>query len=380
MKKWKKLLIVVQLLSLVLLSGCWSRRELEERIAVISVGIDAVKENGKKVYKVSIQIPIPVQIAGGGGGGGGGGDAVKVVSAQGETVAKAFSDIQKKLNQVLFMGHTRIIAISEEVAEDGVLDIVDGFRRDPAIRRLLWFLIVEGKAEDLLNSKPKIEQIPTVYIMSLIQNGARTGAIPDVTLGDFFVSISNKSLQPMANRMKLQEDDVYWSGLSLFDHGKMVGNLTDEESWILVQLRDEQQGGHFQVFTGNEENKENIVVSPTQVETKTKLEVKDGKVKAHYHVYMQANILEKNMPEHLDNVKTLAKLRKLAEKHLEHEAEQLINSLQTKQKVDVLRLGSKVKAFHYKEWEKMDWKQAFQDAEITVSYEVQFRRTGMQLN
>jgi spore germination protein KC len=132
------------------------------------------------------------------------------------SVANAFSNAQKRLNQQLFMGYTRVIAISEEIAREGVKEIIDGFRRDPALRRLLWFLVVDGKAVDLLRSDPKLEQIPMVYIMSLIENGVDTENIPDVTLGRFYVMLTNASLQPILNYVRAGKEDISWTGIALF--------------------------------------------------------------------------------------------------------------------------------------------------------------------
>ncbi|MFO7291060.1 MAG: Ger(x)C family spore germination protein, partial [Bacillota bacterium] len=51
-----------------LLTGCWDRREIEQRSFVFAMAID---EHPKGV-EVSVQIPIPIMIVGSGGGVGGG--------------------------------------------------------------------------------------------------------------------------------------------------------------------------------------------------------------------------------------------------------------------------------------------------------------------
>jgi hypothetical protein len=78
--------------------------------------------------------------------------------------------------------------------------------------------------------------------------------------------------------------------------------------------------------------------------------------------------------------KNIDQLAKATERGLEKEAQNLIDLLQNKYKVDAIKLGSKVKAYHFKEWQKLDWKEEFPNTDITVSYRVEFRRTGMQMN
>jgi spore germination protein KC len=61
--------IILLILMIILLSctGCWDRRELEERIAVVSISIDRAEpsDEGQRMFLVSIQSPIPLKIAGG---------------------------------------------------------------------------------------------------------------------------------------------------------------------------------------------------------------------------------------------------------------------------------------------------------------------------
>ena len=55
------------LISPLVLSGCWDRREINDVAFVLASSID--KEND--LYRVSILIPLPGNMGGGGGGGGG---------------------------------------------------------------------------------------------------------------------------------------------------------------------------------------------------------------------------------------------------------------------------------------------------------------------
>lgn len=116
-KHWCR--FAVLLVFITMLTGCWDRRELEERTSVLAVAVDIV-EGREDLYKMTVQIPIPIKIAGSSGqGGGGNSDAVKIMSVTGRTVTDAANNLQLRLNQKLFLGHTRVLAISEEVAKEG---------------------------------------------------------------------------------------------------------------------------------------------------------------------------------------------------------------------------------------------------------------------
>lgn len=378
-------LCIVSTLFLTIASGCWDRRELEERNSVVGIAIDTERgEDGRKMYKVTMQIPIPLKIAGGaeGGGGGGGINSVRVISSTGFSVADAVTNLQKRLNQQVFLGHTRVLALGEDVAQEGVRDILDVFRRDPALRRLLWFLIVEGKASDILEVDAQLEQIPVMYILTMFDNGTKMEQIPDVTLGKYFIAQTNRTMQPILNYVKAGTNNVSWTGVTLFQEDKLVGKLNSKQSWILTQLRYQLKGGDFLIFLnaeqGTESNK-HITLRPKQIRTKLKSKVLNGQVYAHYDVYLQVDLLEEaNEGEILKSTK-LDEIGKKAELYFEDEAKKVIDLLQNKYKIDSLNLGQQIKAYHYSEWKNMNWKEEFPKANIDVNYRVKIRRIGMKL-
>lgn len=385
MKKQRFLLAIVSLLLILpVLSGCWDRRELDERIAVIGISIDqeTTSDEEQPKYLLSVQVPIPLRIAGAGGGAGGEGggqESVKVISTTGYSVFDAFTNLQKSLNQKFFLGQTRVIAISKEVAQAGVKDIIDGFRRDPSVRRLLWFLVVEGKAADMLHSDPKLETIPIDYIISLIQNGAKMGEIPDISLGEFYISISHSGLQPMLNYVRSSKEDISWIGLALFDDDKMIASLDADESWTLMQLRGDKPGGSVFIPVEYEDTKGKMMIEPKNLNTKTIINIKEDEIDVRYKLHLQANIIEKDFDLDLSKSINLAEVSHIAEEVLEEKARKLIAKLQHDYKVDALGLGGKIKAYHYDDWINMDWKELFPQANISVTYHVEFRRVGMEL-
>lgn len=377
----KRFLLVICAFS-ILFAGCWDRRELEERISVVAIGIDRVK--GKKtLYKISVQIPIPIKIAGSGGQGGGSSEsAVKVVSVTGLTVTDAVNKLQERLNQRIFLGHTRILAISEEVARGGLEGILDAFRRDPTIRRLLWPVVVKGEAESLLIANPKLVQIPVVYIMDLIESGAKTGIIPDQTLGDYFIQDSNVAMQPYLNYVTATKDEVAWKGIAVFRKNKMVGVLDEIQSWVLLQLRLEERGGDV-VIPMPKPHKGFVTFRTHFVRTRLKIEqkggVRGGHV-AHYFCKLQGDIIETTSPPQFKENILIPEMQKIVEKEMEKRAAKLVRQAQEAFRSDILQLGLTLKAHHYRDyWEKHNFERDFPELQIKVTYDVRIRRLGMEM-
>lgn len=362
-------------LSSALLTGCWDQREIEERTSVVAIGIDLEREE-PRLLRVSVQIPIPIKIAGSGGGAGGGGDPVKIKSATGRTTIEAFSALQTELNQKLFYGHTRIIAIGEEMARSGLDDVMDAFRRDPQIRRLLWPLVVKGKAIDLLHAKPELEQIPTVFIMSMIENGASAGTIPDMNLGKFYISLSSTAEQPYLNYMEAF-DTVKWDGIALFKEDRMISSLNEEQTWNFLRIRERADGGAI-VFPYGDGHDQMVSFTVESISVEEAYGEENGRVKASYTVVVEGDLVGKTFRTDFSNQSEIRKLERTAEEYLETKGKELVETLQ-RIDADTLGVGIKLKAYHPNIWEEVDDTEYFKNADIRIHYDVNLRRTGMEM-
>ncbi|MGD8190133.1 Ger(x)C family spore germination protein [Brevibacillus ginsengisoli] len=365
-----------------ILAGCWDRRELEERTSLLAIAIDMSEEN-PKLYKITVQIPIPTKIAGSGGTGGGkGGDTVRVMSSTGKTVIDAANNLQNRLNQRIFLGHTRVVAVSEDVARKGLTDIIDGFRRNPQMRRLLWPIVVKGKASHLLEIQPKISQIPIAYVMDMIESGSKLQIIPDQTLGNFYIQSSSSRLEPFLNYMEATKNDVAWKGIAVFKGDKLVGVLPDTLSWVLLQLSEKKRGGNIVVPIQGKKG-EYLAFHPKVVKTKVNVEHTPnarGGHKVSYLCKLQGDIMETTYHTNLKDEDLIPIYQKLIKEELDRRAKSLLIKLQKEYKTDVLKLGSIMHAYHYQDyWVNHHWNEDFPKMEVSVVYDVRIRRLGMEM-
>jgi len=372
-------LILITLLVL-LLSGCWDRREIEERTSVFAIGIDRMSEQ-PELLEVSVQIPIPIRISGSSGSGGSedGQQTVKVERAAGRTVLEAMQNLQKKVNQQLFFGHTRVIAISEEAASMGVSTLFDSFRRDPQMRRLLWPIVVKGHAVDVLRINPNLEQIPTVYVMTMLENGAKTGTTTGMNLGLFFIKLTSQSRQPYLNYFQVRNGKLNWGGLALFHGDRMVGTLNDKETWALLRMAEKKNGGNISIPYRGDSSKL-VTLNTVFASRKEKISYQNGIVEARIHMELESNVLEKTFSSNLFNAEEIAQIEQDSEAYLNETTNAVIQKLQHTYKTDVIGVGSRIRAYHPATWKQLSWESAFPLADIKVSFKVKIRNTGIETN
>ena len=131
---------------LLFLTGCWDRAELSEVSIVTGVAVD----NGKtKKYRLTIETTeareMNYQTATGMA-------PSFVYSLEGNSVGEIAHKFNISNATRLVYSHMRLLAISEEVAQNGLMDFMDFFDRNREMRDDFRIVIVRGRdAGDLLN-------------------------------------------------------------------------------------------------------------------------------------------------------------------------------------------------------------------------------------
>lgn len=362
-------LLIVSLL----LTGCWDRRELDERSLITAVALDTAPEG----YKLSFMIPIPIKIAGSGGGGTGEGgqDVVQIFSSTGTTISEAFGKIRREVNQEPFFGYTVLLLLGEDVLQTGIEKDLDVFRRYPQMRRRLIPAVVKGRADEVLHANPKLEQIPSNYIYLLLDNGISQGWMADVTLGDLFANLSDPSRNGVVNMLDIKNDVVRWIGLAVLKGDRMVGRLSDVESVPAIQLRDQKAGNFIEVPCPG--GKGSFVFRALRVNPKVKIDNKE-KIRIKSTVHVIGEIIENGCKNNLSDQKELVKFSSSVKKLYEQVARNLLHKMQKELKSDIFFYGERIRALHPQLWREIDWKTTFPKVKVEVEYQVEIRRYGME--
>ncbi|GAA3334281.1 hypothetical protein GCM10020331_101630 [Ectobacillus funiculus] len=122
MKKILTLLIVI----IPVLTGCWSRHEVNDVAIVLGVALDKAK-NGNLL--LSLQIAVP-KASGGANGSAQGSDHTKINhdGFRKRTIhPRSLSNYSGEKSRGRFFAHDRVIIVGEELARDGVSPILDFF-------------------------------------------------------------------------------------------------------------------------------------------------------------------------------------------------------------------------------------------------------------
>lgn len=365
-------LIMILVLSL-LVSGCWDRKEIENRELAIAMAVDKAKQG----IEVSIQVPIIGNIAGSGeSAGGAGGKSTQVFHQQGETLADALTKINGKMDKSLFLGHLSLVFLGEEQARIGIKNILDVMRRDTYIQRRLYPVVAKGKGRRLLEDGTDMEQLKAMFVKNMLETGEKAQATIPFRLHDLLVTLSTPTRKvPILNYIGVVDGKYQWLGLAVFNEDRMIGTLSPEEAIPLLQIREQKVGqrilikcpvgnGSYQFYPLNMRRKIQVTKEP----------------RIQVLVEIEGRLTEKTCLEQGKENRQKRQLEQQIQQIYQQRANRLIQKAQKDWKLDIFEFGRYIHAYHNSLYQAINWEKTFRKIPIDVSYHVYIRREGTSLN
>ncbi|WP_246941818.1 Ger(x)C family spore germination protein [Bacillus pinisoli] len=379
--------IIVILLSM---TGCWDRVELNDVSIVTGIAIDKGEE---QKYKLTIELINAAENAKQQAQG----FAPSITySQEGNSLSELANKMNVGMTRKMIYSHTRIVVLTKEIAEEGLLDFIDYLERSGEFRNDFNILIYEGEsaAEALKityplqkNSSLKVNrQIETFY-----QNW---GGDPDIRLTDFITALSSKGREPVLATIRVKGDPekgktvenmqtveqdalIEVSGLAIFRDDKYVGTLgvIDARNYLWLEGLEStsltvpcQEEGKF------------IGVRVRRSSSSIESSMKNGK--PYFKVTMKAEgkIEATQCIENLEKINTYQDFEEATEKFVKDDVTRTIQLLQEKYESDVFGFGEALERQHYDDFQKLkgDWDHYFAEATIDVDVDIHIRRSGIR--
>ncbi|MBP2653684.1 MAG: gerAC [Firmicutes bacterium] len=375
-----------------MVTGCWDRKEIENRGFVLGGAIDKVitpapkgeydlphvtQEAGERKYKVTVEMP---RFKKGEENVTGGKENHYIFSGEGESMFQIVRAIGAKTYFSPFFEDLQVLIFSEAVAREGIKDLLDFGLRNPTMRRGVKVFVTPGRAEDILKGKMQVAEINSIFIAKTSQNVKMTPRFATVTsLGEVAQAIRAKRSFGVAE-IVMENGDVKLTKGAIFNaEGKMVGEL---DEWEIVGgkiIRRVLKEGAFSI--PNPANPEKLAV----------FEVVEPRIKVNSHVDGDKLwfTLEAELAGHLgENTETEQKaldpvFLMAVERAMADEFTRMVQVAYHKHqelRADALGLGSLVYRQHPEYWNmvKDRWdEEVFPQTPIDVNIKVIIRRPGM---
>ncbi|MDQ0114492.1 Ger(x)C family spore germination protein [Paenibacillus harenae] len=362
---------------LIILPGCWNKRELDQSGFAMAIAIDQGKN---KQIELTTQMYRPTAGQKGGGGGGPSGDTANLlIKTSDDSIFEAIRDIPIHLGRKASWSHMRVILIGEKLARStDIGKLIDFFYRDHEPRHTISIMIAKGRADKILEVKPAIEQTIGQQLLLTKQVTYQSAAKSmDTTLLKFALQMNsphNDSSITYIYKDKKEKDELNAAGLALIKKGKMINILPPKKVEGLVMLRDEFKFGVIEIPCPDKAQTESIEVVSLSTKIKTKLA--GDKVHILVKTSVEGIIGELKCTEIKTRKDEEAFTRK-AEEEIKKQMLSTIRFLQ-KNKTDIIGIGNTIARWHPKQWKGMkeNWDSQFAEVPFDIQVELQLLTTG----
>ncbi|MGO4500332.1 Ger(x)C family spore germination protein [Paenibacillus sp. 2RAB27] len=381
--------LTVLILCLLMLTGCWSRRELNELLIVLGVGVDW--KDGE--YLVSFQVVNPSEISAQRRGGDR--PPSTLYQGRGKTLFEAARSLTAEAPRKVYMGHLQMYIIGEELAKRGIKDFLDNSVRDNELRMDFNIVVARGDmAENILKLFTPVEKLPSYSMQQSLQTSQKSWA-PTVamTLDEALNKLSSKGFELALTGIKLIGDTAVgdrktnveyfqppsrfrYTGIAVFKDDKLIGWLNEQESKGYTDITNKLDSTSIEIpcaeqkYTG---------IEITSSDSKLKAGVQDGKPVIDVSIRAEANIVSRQCRDiDLTDPQTI--------KRLEQETKQIIQSnveatvaRAKKMKSDIIGFGSQLGKDQPAYWKEVKdtWNdEMFPQTNVNYKIGLFIRKTG----
>ncbi len=292
---------------------------------------------------------------------------VGVFSAKGYTTQQIHSNIQSKVPKKIESGKLLGIVLGEELAREGVNEVLYGIGEDPNIGRGLFVAIAKGTASELLSTNYNTEHILPIFLKDLMKTQSNN-SLPPVNLHQYNYSYYGEGMDPYLPILANKDNQIQLIGLGFFKGDQLTYEIDYNRLFYFRILFENSTNTDFDFLT-EELGHLSIVAIESTLKKKW---VSKNKLELHVTI---AGTLTESYNQKLTSFSNKAEIEGTIKKKLEKETKQLIEDLQ-KHDVDPLRIGASAKAT-FRDWQEEKWKEEYPTVEITPVITFNLKQTNI---
>ncbi len=335
----KKLLLI--LITLTFLTGCYNYRELNDLAIVTAVSISQEKDN----YNIAVQVVNPKKDQ----------DTSSsnepdfiVYKSKGETLQAAFESLVKESPKRMYKTQMQILIIDEKMAKNNIKEVFEYLARDPEIRN--EFNVLIGKSDNILETLTPLNNLSSQNILDSLKASSKyLGNTNLLTFNELLSDYQNEKTEMAIPVIKLtsqkNKDDkntekilekttttpaIVLDNISIFKDNKLIGYLSTKETVSYNFINN-----NITLTNIKKDYPNNKYIAYKILKSKSKLEVTPKKHTITLTIKGNAEINEATYNIDLSKEKNIKKLEKSLNKRLEKMITSSFNSTRKKYNSDI---------------------------------------------
>lgn len=389
-------LVLLCIVVMLQLTGCWNRRE-PIKLAVMNSALYDIKDDG--VYNISIELLNTAGESKDKSSGGGGESKSTSIQGEGKSIPEAIRDLSSSVERRVYIAHNKATFFSEAFAKRGMSFILDFFLRDHEYRQSPYIIVVKGDKPELINdaSKGLTDSIGAYFEnIARSQMSSKSDAAFVTTL-EFAKDYYLDGKEPVASVVEAVEEKqegsdngdkkssgseqspkykLETSGLAAFKDDKFVGYMNGVEARAYNLVVNKFKSAFISIASAENANEIAFEVISSKSDIKTSMQ--QDKVTLDVNVSMKLNITQYGAEGDIVKKEELKKVEEKFNKKLEEEIISAINKAQKEFKSDIFGFGLFFHIDNPKQWKeiKTKWNDYFTDAKVNVKVDASVYALG----
>lgn len=292
----KKIILLISFI--LILSGCYDYKELNDMSIVSGIGIDFIDNE----YIVSLEITRSSKD--------GSSTEIEsnVVTGSDSNISNAFNKAMNMTDKEVYLEHVELLIISTELAEYGISDVFDYIVRNTTINSN-YFVVIGDNPKELLSTTMDNKSMSQVIVDTVSYTQGDTSIDDLDIMASKFITNKEDIALPYVS---LDDNSINYSDIVYFNGDKMVGKINNKMySFLVLDTKDI-------LFTRNN----NTIKIYNK---KISMEVKDNIIEVNIKVDGQISKINKGV--NLKDEDSYGKLEKLMNKEIEEETILFIDTI-----------------------------------------------------
>lgn len=315
--------------------------------------------------------------------------------ATGHSIYDAIQNISRSDPEEVYLSHTKVIILSEELAEsESIEPVIDFLERNPKMRQNSLFLISKkGEFEKVFLPNAKINTDTGKAIEKLIKENSSYTFIADSKIKDFFVhnlepyctpyalgiwskttSADNHSIEQNYNNTQTSTYDIEVGDIAVFNNGAMVGWLSDDESKGLMLAKGNAKGGYIDITYEGEK----LTLSISNIKSKLKPVIVGGALKVNMNISVEADIGNSDGDIDFEDKTVIKNVEQALEDQIKEEISEAFNKSKSIS-ADIFEIGSSIFKNQPKYWKQIEsqWNDDYPNLDINIQVSANIQHIGL---
>ena len=376
--------VILALINVILLTGCWDMREIDELGLVMAVGIDKAENSNNYIVTVQIANPKPAEASKSDKSSAS--QAVWVASAEGETIFDAVRQLVKISAKRIMWAHNNIVIIGESLARDGIAPVIDYFTHNPELRMKTFVVVSKGNAKEYVASTSSMENIPGLALAEVLRYSKLSAEGLETDLLSLSASFFGQDTQPVISAISFKKaviqadkdkpqgesETIELAGAAVFKKDKMSGWLSPEQTRGVAWIANITHNAIVTVVEPGQEYRK-VCVEITNVKADITSQINGSIPSVIIKIAGTGSIVEEDGMTNLSMNEFKKEIEKLVADKISADCKLSMSIIQKEYKSDILNFAKIIHVQHGKEWENAishKWQSIFPIMPVSVEVDI----------